>query len=608
MRLSARAWRWIGLGVGLAVVGMLAWGVIAGILARNRLDAVRADVATLVHSAGAEHDVEVRLSRDLSAARDAVGQLNGWGPRFLGALPVVGRSMQAERVTAGAALSVLEAVQVLIRDTRGLGTAGQVDLDQLRRLGSDLAAAARTTADPVRRLQALNLGLTPGFVRDDVGKVQDQLSGVPDQLRRAAAAASAMTDLLGGSGPRTLLIGLENNAELRGTGGLISALAVARADNGRLQVGRFRDVATKVSESPEYARTVPAPPDYVRSYAGFLANTTLWRNVNFTPSVPEAAQVMARLAPLSLHVQPDGIVLLDVPAMAAIVTAAGEQVTLPGVGPVSGDELTYDLLVQTYGDATNNVKVQNRRRAALERAAGAVVGKVLSRAPTPALLQALAEQVSGRHISVWSASAPAEAALSAAGAAGDVGSGGADLAMVTADNLGDSPGVGNKLDYYVQRRLSVRVVLGPGVAHVTQTLLLRNNAPADLGPYVAGRRHPGRLSELIGIAFAADARVTGFSIDGAPADGTALALGDAQQMLAPVFVERGASTTLVLSYDVPLSGPTYRMTMIPQPLVYPARLIVQVRGLPGVTVVDPPADIDTPWTSVRALEVAAARS
>jgi hypothetical protein len=586
----------------LVVLAVVVWGLVVAVVARDRLASVRADLHLLsAGSAGAPADLRARLDRDLSRLHSARGLLDGAGPRLLAHVPVIGRSFVAERAVTSASLAVLSAARTLVTDAEGLGTSGHVDLARLDRLRTDLAQAAAVAAVPVARLHRLDTGLTPWFVGRAVVQARATLDGVPVALRRASSAAAAMGGLLGADGPRTLLIGLQNNAELRGTGGLVGAVALARTAGGTVDVSPFRDVTSTLSRSPAFARRVPAPADYVAAYGGFLANTTIWTNANFSPSVPDSAGVLAELSAVSLHVRPDAVVLIDVPAMAAIVRASGEKVRLPEVGDVDGDTLAYDLLVQSYGPATTDTQVQQRRRVALDQAAGAVVGRILARPPSLALLRALADQVAGRHITMWSSHSDVEADLVAAGAAGTVAPAGGDIAMPTIDNLGDSPTFGNKLDYYAQRRLTVDIAVGATVARVTQTLRLHNNAPTGLGPYVAGQAHPGRLSELVGMAFAADAKVTGFAVDGVDGSGDLRSVDGAQQLLTEVVLERGATTTLTLGYDVPLVGGTYRLTMVPQPLVFPARLIVRVRGLGGVRLVNPPRDVDRPWTTVQEL-------
>jgi hypothetical protein len=583
---------------------VVVWAVVAAFMARSRLDAVRADLRAVL--ATRDHDSSTllrRIDRDTTQLRSAERLLHGWGPRLVAATPVAGRSLVAERTVARASLSVLTSAAPLLHDVDGLGTSGGVDLARLSGLGEDLRRAAARTDRPTGALARLRTGLTPPVVGHAVVEARTELLGLPAALRQTAAATDALASLLGADGPRTLLLALQNNAELRGTGGLIGAVAFGHTDQGRLHVDPFRDVADTLSVAPGFDRTVPAPSAYLRTYSRFRANTTIWTNANFSPQVPDSALVLSRLAEVSLHRAPDAVVLIDVPAVSALLDAAGERVRLPGVGEVSGDALTYDLLVSSYGPATDDARVQSRRRAALEQAAGAVLGRVLAEPPTLRLLRTLADLGAGRHITVWSGDDRVQGLLTRAGVSGAVAAAGGDVAMATVDNLGDSPTFGNKLDYYVQRRLTVDVVLRRREAQVTQTLRLHNAAPDGLGPYVAGRAHPGRVAELVGMAFPRGATVTGLAVDGQPGQGDRGEVGDAQQVLTEVVVARGATVTITLGYRLPLNAGRYRLTAIPQPLVYPAGLIVHVREAAGTDGWRPAPDVDRPWTATQVIDV-----
>jgi len=545
-----------------------------------------------------------RLAADLRSAQSALGLLSAVGPRLVGDVPLLGRSVVAERAVGTAFVSLLSASRTLAADTEHLGTAGRIDLTRLDRLHTDLAGSELAVAGALDRLDRVQTSFTPWFVGSAVSSARGRVAGADAGLRRATAMTAALGDLLGAGGPRTLLLGLENNAEIRGTGGLVSTVALAHSSSGRLTVGAFRDVTSSLSRSPSYATSVPAPADYLRSYGGFGANTTIWTNANFSPSVPDSATVLAGLTQRSLGVRPDAVVLLDVPAMAAIVGSTGSTVLLPDGHRVTGPELAYDLLVQSYGPVPVDPAQQQARRVGLERAAGGVVRTLLGRPPTLSLILTLAAQVAGRHIVLWSADPAAEAELVDAGAAGAVDPAGGDIAMATVDNLGDSPMHGNKLDYYARRTLDVQVVLGKGQAEVFETFHLHNDAPAALGSYVAGPLHPGRLSELVGLAFGGSARVTGFSVDGVPGRGEVEPLDGGQQLLTEVVLPRGASVTLSLSYTVAITGGSYRLLLVPQPTVYPAQLVVRFSAQSGVRLHAPLPSIDRPWTSVSTLTVA----
>jgi hypothetical protein len=576
-----RTIRWIILGLLAVVLILLVWTAIASFAARGRLNSARADLVALRSSSAIDRQgVEERLARDLSRVRSARGWLHQIGPRIVGALPVAGRSIVAERTIADAATEAVSAGLAAARDTDNLGSAGRIDLAQLTSTRDDLRNHAQRLHGPLRRLANLNTSLTPGFVGHGVKQAQDALLGLDDDLVRGADLASALHGVLGGSGQRKVLIALENNAELRGTGGLISTFATGTSSDGHLDLGHFRDVEG-ISASPKKAVKVPAPPDYTAHYGPYLANSTLWKNVNLDPDAPTTSRVLAEVAGLTAKFQPDVVVLLDVPAMADIIGVTG-PITLDNGQRLNKNDLTKALLVDAYGGADNTLQAQNARRHRLEDAATRSVHRLTDARASLKLVRTMAHLAAGRHITLWSARQPEQTALESAGVGGSVATKGRDLAMVTMSNLGDSfikpgrSGSGNKLDYYARRDVDVKVTVHKDVAHVVQTVTLRNTAPTGLRDYVAGPTHPGRLHELIAMTTASNAALESFTRDGKAQSVTIDKEHGYQRLSLIADLERGQSAIWALTYDVPLIDGIYRLDLVPQPLASPADLTLQV--------------------------------
>jgi hypothetical protein len=573
--------RYVVLGLIAVSIILLVWTMVAALAARGRLNSARADLESLRSSKSIDRQgVEARLDRDLKRVREARGWLHQIGPRIVGAVPIAGRSIVAERTVADAATEAVAAGLAAARDTDNLGEAGRIDLDQLETTRADLLHHAERLRDPLKRLSELNTSLTPGFVGHGVKSAQDALVGLDEDLVRGADLASALHGVLGGSGSRKVLVALENNAELRGTGGLISTFAIGTAEDGHLNLGRFRDVQG-FSSSPATAVKVPAPPDYTAHYGPYLANTSLWKNVNLDPDAPTSSQVLAKIAALTTKFEPDVVVLLDVPAMADIIGVTG-PITLDTGRKLDQAQLTKALLVDEYGGAANNLAAQTARRHRLEDAATRSVRRLTGARASLKLVRTLAHLAAGRHITLWSAQPEEQASLVSAGVGGSVAPGDHDLALISVANLGDSfikpgrSGSGNKLDYYAKRSVDVQVTIRRDVAHVVQTLTLRNDAPLGLRDYVAGPSHPGRLHELISMTTGSAAVLESFKRDGKDSRVTVDSEHGYKRISLIADLERGESATWTLTYDVPLVGGVYRLDLVPQPLAQDATLTLRV--------------------------------
>jgi len=582
------------LAFGVFAVVVVTWTVIAALKAASDLRAVRADVHRLTTGPTPDREtLERALTRDLRKAESARSLTNGIGPTVFGWIPILGRNVTAERTVADASVRAIDAGLTLSRVTRGLSTGhGGVDLDHVRAAADALDATAAKLRPSLRALRHQPVGWTLPAVGTGVRQARNQLLELGPEVTRAAAGLHALVGVLGGSGRRTVTAVLMNNAELRGAGGLPSAYATGTIDNGVLNLTPFQDVNT-VAQPPGKARRVPAPAAYHEAYGPFLADTTLWKNTTMAADVPQTAQVLAAVSALSLHVQPDVVVLCDVPAAADVISATG-PVTINGE-QVTGDELTRRLMVDAYGDGSLSQDKQRARRKALDSAATEAFHRIKADATaTPALLKALVRAVDGRHLAVWSARPDEEAGLVTAGIAGTTQTPGSDVAMAVTNNLGDSPSTGNKLDYYVHRTMSVDVRLHAKVAYVTQTLTLRNAAPAGLGPYVAGVRHPGDLNELVSMQVASAATLTSFTRDGVDAAVERTFADGGLRLATELSLARGASTTYRVTYRVPVHGEEYRLALLPQPLASAATLHLHIRAVDAdlgvVTGYDQPVD------------------
>lgn len=564
----------------LLLVICLGWSLRSALVAKDELEKTRADLIKLREEPPQERaELRRRLATDEQRAAHARDVLGQFGPALVSRLPIIGRSIDAERRVAEAAEAAVAAALDIDNATRDLGSAGRVDLAALDRAAVTLQARADRLREPTRRLREAPTSWVPGIVSRNVRTAQEQLGGVDTQLIKAAAAARALRGVLGGDGTRRVLVVLENNAELRGTGGLVSTFAQGTAQGGALSLQPFREVR-EVAADASTAVVVPSPVDFASHYGPYRANTTLWRNSTMTPDAPTAAAVLAEVAARTTGVRPDVVLLLDVPGIAQIVDATS-PIVLEGKR-LTGAEVIKTLLVDAYVGRTGD-DAQNDRRRREQLAADAAFGDLTTAPATLSLAKALADAVTGRHLALWSARPAEQADLVLAGAAGAVNPQGADLAMAVTNNLGDSPGVGNKLDYYIDRKLAVEVKVGREHATVTQTLTLANNAPTGLTPYVEGVKRPGRVLELVQMSAGADARILSFESGGLPVVADKWTEDGSRRLAFVTDLGRGQVASWTLRYEVPLVDGRYRLDLLPQAIARPAALDLKVSFVDGVS-------------------------
>jgi len=98
--------------------------------------------------------------------------------------------------------------------------------------------------------------------------------------------------MLGDHGPKRYFIGLQNEAEMRGTGGLPGTFAIMVADHGTIKFTHFKsDAALLPAASGGLIDTrLDFGSDYTSAY-GAADPTKLFVNSNISPNFPYAAKI-----------------------------------------------------------------------------------------------------------------------------------------------------------------------------------------------------------------------------------------------------------------------------------------------------------------------------
>ncbi|MCW2779214.1 MAG: hypothetical protein JWN17_2939 [Frankiales bacterium] len=582
-------------------------GVTLGLAGRAALRAadLAGEAQTLLVSAQSASpaegdDASGALVRSTRAAdvllRSADRALRAPAPRVVAAVPVLGRSLRVERAVVRAARSAVSGVGTVAAAGNGLRTTGgRLDVGKLSALSASLGPAADRASADLDALRAEPLGLTPPVVVRKARQAEAGLQPVVDALRAGQTGARLGATLL--RGPRRVMVALENNAELRGTGGYTSSLAFGDLRGGALTLGAFQQIET-VSDRPGRARRVPATAEYHQDYGPFLADTTLLQNWTMSPDVPSSAAVGARAVGALTGRTPDVVLLLDVPALARLVTLTGQPVVLDGRA-VTGDALLKALLIDAYARAGSDTAAQLRRRSTLQAAASRAVAGLLGAGLSPVrLAPAAAELARGRHLALWSRIPSEQAQLRRLGLTGDVGVGCEDLATVSTNNLN-----ANKLDYYVQRTVDVDVRVARRSARVVQKVRLVNTAPADAVPYVAGTGTPGTARERVELSLGPRARDVVVTVNGRALPSSVRASPGRTRVATYVQLRRGRPVDVEVRYLLPRDGEAYRLHLVPQPLARDASLHLRVRGTAQWRLARE-VRVDAPFTDERLVEVA----
>jgi uncharacterized protein DUF4012 len=579
-----RRWRLVVLVVLALVV------VVGGLTALVAIPAVHDLQAAGSALEGSASDLEpADVERAQAYLDDVESRLSGIPARVLGIVPVIGPSLNAMRSVAAAAKPVLGAGLTLKQDLdlvrdRGLLENGRILGFRVEELRPSVERE-RAALDDLHRTVVEHRN---GWVAPPVWDALDEIASRIDSLRRDAGDFDSLINsidaLLGGDEPRTYLVMLVNNAELRGGGGVLSGLGTIELDNGHMRLGRFYPYELLVRHPFE---PVPAPTDYERRYAHFGANTTVFVNATYSPDVPDDAIVASRLFARVEGTKTDGAFVVDPRGLAALMPPDA-RIPVPGKRiELAADDLPSFI----YSDAYNVFDDNTERRAAIldvgARAFRTVIeGGTSDKAATDAAGAAFA----AGHLRFVSFDDDEQATLAALGVSGELTQSSSDSLLVAVQNFGGGGGLGSKLDYWADRSVEHRcTVEGNGAAECSSETTLANGVPTGLTRYVAGRPY-GLLRSYVETYVPANAQIDSVTVDGAETDFYPQEEEGRTSVAVSVKVPPGERRSIRVLYRLPPND-GYSFVASPQPLARDATLTVSL-AFPADWSIAGPGDVD----------------
>ena len=320
--------RRIWIGIGLLLVLLFAW---QGIGFYNSYRALKADVDRLQALATDPSLESVAQAGEMiaQARRDALllqRRLHPWrwAARLLGWVPVYGGDLASaeDLVAMAAALTVAgdEAYQAVVpllpRLDAQEGALSRAEI--VRQLSIEqprLATAAQAADRALAARQAIELeGLSPK-TRPLVEKLDPYLPLLADGLD----VLQALPAVVGASedGPQTYLVLIQNEDELRATGGFITAVAVVTVEGGEI-------ISLQVDDSyaiDDLSKLYPQPPWQIMEY--LVGGVWLLRDANWSPDFPTTAEWAEYLYAIGRLHAVDGVIAVDQQLLRLLLEAIG---------------------------------------------------------------------------------------------------------------------------------------------------------------------------------------------------------------------------------------------------------------------------------------------
>jgi hypothetical protein len=471
----------------ILLVAITAWIGVRAVLARQHLLKARDEVSQLRAqvSAGELGGLAAGLAQIQHEARAAKSLTSDALWTGLSRIPLLGRTLAASTDLADAVQRLADqTLAPLINVSRGLDPKslrkpdGSIDLARLIAAGPDISRANSSLNSTIAAIEKESLRGVLGPVVKAHNQLTNELSGLTGTIDTANRAAKIGPEMLGAKGVRRYLMVFQTPAESRGTGGLVGSFAIIKISNGKIkreQTGS--DTQLKDSDT--------AVVDFGAEFNKRYANTDealAWRNANFTPHYPYAAEIWQRLWEKQTGEKLDGVLSADPVTLGYLLNVSG-PITLSDGETITGDNAATWSMVTSYARFPDPTNQTERKRLAVELATHTLDKLTSGNGRSTALLKVLGRAAGERRLLVWSAHPAEEAVLSGTPLAGELPNApGPSTAFIIRNRSG------SKLDYYVERKLDYRVLSCTPKKRVVQvTATMTNTAPQGLPAYVLFR-------------------------------------------------------------------------------------------------------------------------
>lgn len=561
---------------GLALIGILAAPAIAAaahlVGARSALLDGAVAVKTLQMD-GAKESFRLALARSLSAKRSLSSKL----AQAEKSIPVVGDAIKALgsiasatgliSEAAGDAGSAVEQAAGTVGSPKLLRSGGNLDVS-----GFPAASVLFKKAEAKARMALAVARKSPSNQVWPVGPVNrifiDKAEKTAGALKIAGELTDLVPELMDPSRPQTWFVAIQNGAELRATGGLVGAFGIIKISNGRINLERLeadRHLPLLTNARGTSVKTGHDPFD----------SHHLWQNVNMSPDFPTAAAAMAQMWQTGGGERIDGVVGIDVNALANILGRTG-QVEIPGLGNTATKaNLAYLALNQAYAKTPNRAV---RQDLLVDVGRGEWQKLIQGRGGRPPHLgSALFKSVNEKHLMAWSRNEKTQKLIDDVGAAGTLKTpGNKDHLMVVSQNASAS-----KMDFYATRTIGYSVrVAKDGHFGRSLRISLNNQAPSTgISDYVKGPFAPlGTNRSYLSAYLGKGARVVNATLDGAP-----VGIESTSEKGLPVAsqfidVDAGRTGTFAMkaSPGTLTKAGEYRLQVQKQPSLHPDLLVLDI--------------------------------
>ena len=389
-----------------------------------------------------------RLLPGMSAAVDQIDRL----------VDAAGHSGDAAAGTLSIAKNALRGPnRIIIKDPDDPKGGSIVRLGRIEAIGAAVAAVRADLQAVDRTMDGIEISDLPRRARPEVADARARADEAIEVIADAQAGFEILPGVLGRDEPRTYLIGMQNPAEQRGTGGAILRYSYLTIDEGESELAPGGSVYDIDKERRQIDIDLPADAWYVRE----IPDAQRFGNANWSPDWPLSAKLMVRYAYAAERfpgVKPvpnfDGVIVIDPVAMEKVIPGTGKFRLFGGGARLTAERAVHYLLYKAYASFPR----KGARRTALIDVVQRFEEKMLDPDHPTETVTGMAEALRTKHIQIWMRDPVEQAFVERMDWDGAIKAATrSDYLMVVEQNVG-----GNKFDYFADQQTSMDIEVTEG--------------------------------------------------------------------------------------------------------------------------------------------------
>lgn len=526
-------WGWVAIGIGAALILLVGWIGIRGLIAKSALESALPLVSQIKDDISAA-DLEAAQSTistvaDKAATARAMTSDPIW--RAAESIPALGSNLRVFRelaeitddITVNVMLPVAGLGDTLNPDTLK-PVDGKIDVSLFESAVPVVDAAVASLADSYAAVQAVDTSGTLGPVADAQQRLQKMLKPIVPLAQQAAVVVQQVPSLLGADQKRNYLMVFQNNSEARALGGHAGSWVLISVDDGKIDLQQQQTVHDLDRTTTP---VVPLGPDVLSIWPGAATNPA---NTTAVPRLNVAAETARAFWNNKFGVQADAVIFLDPVALGYILGAVGD-IELPTGDVITSENAADFLLNGVY----LKYPLNDDQDAIFGTIAKEVFGSITGGKFNPGKLIDGAMKSGREHrLLLWffdeaqnAAFEPLPFFLETPAFTDDV----ATFGIYLQDNLG------SKMTYYVAEKVELaQAQCAAGGAQYQVKVTIKNTVTPELGPTLpsyVGRLNGGNFRVLLTIYAPPGSKF--LSLDGGDSD---YIVGTGSDGEYPVMIQR----------------------------------------------------------------------